>query len=624
MDKLSRRPQIDSAYVSLEVNLNANRDSILALTQKLIDECNGINYEAGVAKGFYIFGKSNIVGAFNYPKAFDYIYKAQRIFEKNNLLNESAKCNIQLGLIYYLQRNFEEAKNCFSSSLKVFESTGDTMRWRRASYLFSLCCSEKGEFANAKSALDVAYRFMQYGPDSSGLQEFFYGKGVYFARQNQNDSAIASFLRVSDIFNPKQNPTGTQLFYGEIAQAYYNKGDSKRAHDYAEKVVSIGYFHTGARGLVQSNYLLYKLDMAAGRYKDAAGHLSDYVTLKDSMLSERKSFELASIKSKYEIEKAEQENKLIMARQAAIQDAQLQQQRFLKNLFIVGCFFFVILIAFLIYTNNLKKHKNAELAESLEKLKNTQEQLIRHEKLASMGKLSAGIAHEIRNPINFITNFSELSEELLTELSETSDEAERKELIGNLHDSMAKIKLHGRRADGIVKNMLDHSRSYTPPKELCNLNTLCETNLSMAINAIRVQNPSFICKIERMYDSRIPDLNIVSADIGRVLLNIFNNAFHALEARENGGDSDFVPKVLISTTLSNGKIHLSIEDNGTGIPDKIKDQIFEPFFTTKPAGKGTGLGLSISNEIILAHHGELKVETKQNEFTRFMISLPAA
>ncbi|MBK6986774.1 MAG: GHKL domain-containing protein [Bacteroidetes bacterium] len=310
-----------------------------------------------------------------------------------------------------------------------------------------------------------------------------------------------------------------------------------------------------------------------------------------------------------------------MAKQTAIQESQVQKQRFLKNLFIVGCFFFIVTIVFLVYTNNLKKRKNAELADSLEKLKSTQEQLIRHEKLASMGKLSAGIAHEIRNPINFITNFSELSEELLTELSEAESKEEREELISGLKDSMGKIKFHGMRADGIIKSMLDHSRSKSPEKELCNINSLVERNLSMAFNAIRVQNPSFQCKVQNNLAQDLADVKIVAADIGRVLLNIFTNAFQAMDEKKISAGPDYSPLLSISTFSKNGKIVLFIRDNGVGIPEQEKDMIFEPFFTTKPSGQGTGLGLSISNEIIKSHNGEMVVESIQNEFTQFTITL---
>lgn len=620
-DSSLRRSELDSVFIVLENNISGNTDSIIIQTKNLLEECKKTGYESGIGKAYYILGKSNIVGAFNYPAAFDYIYRAKKIFEKNGLDQESAKCNIQLGLINYLQRSFVEAETYFVAAMKTFYEKGDTVRWRRTAYLTSLCSSESENFKRADSLLAIARRYMFVGKDSSGIREYFYGTGIYFARQNKNDSAIYYFLKAADRFDQKNEPIATQLFFGEIAQAYYLKGNETSAREYADKVIDIGYIHNSVRGIVQAHHLLYKIEFKSKNYKKASEHLSKFVDLKDSMFNERKSFELASVKSKYAIEKAEQENQLLMAKQTAIQESQVQRQRFLKNLVIVGCSFLIILVLFLINTNNLKKKKNAELAASLSKLKETQAQLIRQEKLASMGKLSAGIAHEIRNPINFITNFSELSEELLTELSVTDSDQERDDLIKGLQDSMEKIKIHGKRADSIVKSMLDHSRSAIPERELCDFNLLCEEHLSMAFNAIRVGNPAFQCQVQTNLSPQVPKMRLASADIGRVLLNVFNNAFYAMEEKKNGG-SDFSPKLNITTNLINNRVVLIIQDNGNGIPDKVRDQIFEPFFTTKPAGQGTGLGLSISNEIIKSHQGELSVESRQGEYSRFIISLP--
>ncbi len=621
INRLSRKVILDSIFVNLEEGISLNIDSISQLTKKYVRECESINYEAGIAKGYYVLGKANIVGSFNYPVAFDFIYRAQRIFERNALMNESARCNIQLGLINYSQRNFLEAETYFVSAMKSFEATGDTVRWRRTAYLSSLCESETGNFKSADNYLAIAKKFMEVGVGTSGSREYNYGRGVYFARQNINDSAIYYFLNAFDRFNQNEDPVGTQLFYGEIAQAYYNMGELEKAHLYAEKVVKVGYIRNSIRGVVQSHYLLYNYFLQKKNYKESLEHLKQYVDLKDSMVNERKSFELASIKSKYEIASAEQENVLKMAKQTAVQESQVQKLKFLRNLAYVASFFFVIMIVFLVYTNNLKKQKNAELAGSLEKLKTTQEQLIRQEKLASMGKLSAGIAHEIRNPINFITNFAELSDELLSELTVAQTFDERTALITGIKDSMEKIKHHGQRADRIIKSMLDHSRSKTPDKELCNVNSLIERHLSMAFNAIRVQHSSFQCKVQSNYDPELPEINIVAADIGRVLLNIFNNAFHAMDERQKSDELGYSPLLIISTLKIDSKVKLIIQDNGFGIPDKIKEQIFEPFFTTKPAGQGTGLGLSISNEIIKSHNGELVVESSPNEYTRFIITL---
>lgn len=616
--------RIDSCFSILEENLFINIDSIVKVIKKQIANSEAMGYQAGIAKGYYLIGKSNIVGAFNYPLAFEYLFKAQRIYEKNNLMNESAKCNMQLGLINFLQRNFGGAETYFDIAGKVFAQTGDSNRWRRTSYLYSLCASERGEFQNADKALEIARKLISSAKDSTANREYNYGRGVYFARQNKNDLAISYFTVAATKYSQKGDIIGAQLFDAEIAAALYKKGDYKSARKYAMEVLKLNYLNNIMRGigLISAQHILYKLDLHDKNYKAAASHLDEYILLKDSLMNANQTFELASIKSQYEITKAEQENKLIMAKQKALQLSATQKQRFLKNLFIVGCFSLAIMILILIFANNLKKRKNKELAKSLEKLKTTQDQLIRQEKLASMGKLSAGIAHEIRNPLNFITNFSELSLELIGELRDSKDDKEKVSLILDIQESTVKILEHGRRADKIVKNMLDHSRSAKLEKEFTNINSLCENNLSMAITGMRTQSEDFSCKVKRLFENDLPAIKIIEADMGRVLLNIYNNAFHAMDEKKKKLGADYSPLLTLTTIKFENSILIKIHDNGGGIPDNIKDRIFEPFFTTKSTGNGTGLGLSICNEIVKVHHGDLMVASVEGENTEFVIALP--
>lgn len=624
IDKVVKaKREIDSTYIKVEERLNEIVDSAINIVPALIEKSKANNYEVGVGKGMYLMGKSELLSHYNYAPAADYFYRAQQIFEKNNQIVESAKCFMQLGLINYIQRNFNYSEECYSSAVNIFRLAGDTTRWRRCLYLRALDESEIGKFSEAGEDLNVVKNINLINAPDLAWSEYYFGRGILFSRQNKNDSAISNLLIAVQSMTPETNPEGSQLINGEIAQAYYNKGDVKNARRFAEKVLNdIKRLKTKhAIGFLQSHYILYKLDAAARHYEKATNHLSEYIIIKDSMSNERKTFELTNLKSKLDLAHAAKENKAEMAKQALFQQSLVQKQRSLKNLFIVGWFFLASMIAFLVYTNNLKKRKNKELADSLIKLRATQEQLIRQEKLASMGKLSAGIAHEIRNPINFITNFSELSEELLEELSATKDEKEKSEIMNSLSESMQKIKTYGKKAEAIVKNMLDHSRSLSPAKEATNIKQLCESHLLMALNAMRLQEPNFQCIIKKEYDEAVPEVKMVSADIGRVLLNIFNNSFHALYEKEQSLSS-FVPTLTIVTRIENGFVKLIIHDNGTGIPDKIKNQIFEPFFTTKPTGQGTGLGLSISNEIVKMHNGELIVDSILGESTTFIISLP--
>lgn len=620
--KTETKQSIDSAYIIIEKSLSENPEKSQEEINKYLRASEKINYQNGVAKAYYMTGKLTLLSNFNYPKAFDYLYTAQRIFERTKDTSQIAKCNMQIGLIHYLQRNFEEAAVNFSTAENLFKSINDSNRWRRNAYLHSLCASEEKKFSVSENALNIAKQLIKGPSDSVANQEYLFAQGIYFSRRNENDSAIKYFTKILTDYTQKNETP--QLYHAELAKSYFGKGDFINARKYAEKVLlpQSNKQNVQELAVILAHDILYKLDMQAGNYKTAANHLQTYITLKDSMMNERKAFELASIKSKYEISKADQENQLELKEQTVANQAQVEKQRFLKNFFILGFIFFGLLIFFLIKSNNFRRKKNAELAESLDKLKTTQEQLIRQEKLASMGKISAGIAHEIRNPLNFINNFSDISVELLQEMKEAPTEIERDELLNSVTNALKKIKEHGLRADEIVKNMLDHSRSSTLEKELCNINKLCEKNITTMLQAMLVQSPSFKCEIRNGFDEKIEMIKVVKGDIERVLINIFNNAFFAMEEKAMKANSNYKAVLTTSTFRDTNHILIRIKDNGAGIPPSILDQIFEPFFTTKPAGQGTGLGLSICNEIIKLHGGELTVNSVENEYCEFKIKLP--
>ena len=279
-----------------------------------------------------------------------------------------------------------------------------------------------------------------------------------------------------------------------------------------------------------------------------------------------------------------------------------------------------------------------ELEHALLDLKATQTQLIQREKMASLGELTAGIAHEIQNPLNFVNNFSEVSDELIDEMKtelQTGNWQLATEIANDVKQNLEKILHHGKRADAIVKGMLQHSRTSTGQKELTDINALADEYLQLSYHGLRAKDKSFNAILQTNFDTNIEKINIVPQDIGRVLLNLFNNAFYAVSERRKVEDAIYEPTVSVYTKRSlsvgepvstsregRGEVEIHVCDNGKGIPQKIVDKIFQPFFTTKPAGEGTGLGLSLSYDIIKAHGGEIKVETKEGEGTEFVITLP--
>ena len=274
---------------------------------------------------------------------------------------------------------------------------------------------------------------------------------------------------------------------------------------------------------------------------------------------------------------------------------------------------------------NLEDAKN-KIEITLSELKSAQAQLVHAEKMASLGELTAGIAHEIKNPLNFVNNFSEISGELLDEMKtelENKNKEEVLELIENLKQNLEKINQHGKRADAIVKGMLLHSRGTSGEKTLTDINDLLDQYVNLAYHGMRAQNKEFNITIEKDYDETLEKINVIPQDISRVFLNIINNACYAAYDRKKKSRNDFNPILKVSTRNIKDKVEIKIGDNGNGIPADILDKIFQPFFTTKPTGEGTGLGLSLSYDIVTKlHGGELKVETKTGKGSEFIILLP--
>lgn len=268
---------------------------------------------------------------------------------------------------------------------------------------------------------------------------------------------------------------------------------------------------------------------------------------------------------------------------------------------------------------------NSALQKSLEELKAAQAQLIQSEKMASLGELTAGIAHEIQNPLNFVNNFSDVSTELVDEMNEEIDEGnleDAKQIAQDLKQNLEKINHHGKRAGDIVKGMLQHSRSSSGIKELTDVNALADEYLRLAYHGLRAKDKTFNAAMKTDYDESIGLIKIIPQDIGRVVLNLITNAFYAVTERKKLAVEGYEPIVTVTTKKFSDRVEVHVKDNGTGIPQKVLEKIFQPFFTTKPTGQGTGLGLSLSYDIVKAHGGELKVETKEGEGAEFIISLP--
>jgi signal transduction histidine kinase len=322
-------------------------------------------------------------------------------------------------------------------------------------------------------------------------------------------------------------------------------------------------------------------------------------------------------------------------RQQEIIEVEKAYQNKIKMYALLGGLIVLLLVAVMFYRNSVNQKKSRillqqqknELEQSLRQLRTTQTQLVQAEKMASLGELTAGIAHEIQNPLNFVNNFSEVSTELVKEMVQEVDKGntdEVKAIANDVVQNLEKINHHGQRASDIVKGMLQHSRSSSGVKELTDINALCDEYLRLSYHGLRAKDKSFNAEFETKFDAALTPINVVPQDIGRVILNLINNAFYAVKERQKKEqDSGYKPLVTLTTSQQGGQVVIQVTDNGTGMSEEVKEKIFQPFFTTKPTGEGTGLGLSLSYDIVTkGHGGTMEVETKETVGTSLIVRLP--
>ena len=364
--------------------------------------------------------------------------------------------------------------------------------------------------------------------------------------------------------------------------------------------------------------LIAKLYAQLGKYEQSTSAYALFVAKKDSLLADQDKYRAFNFEAEQQMNEKE--------RSIAYLESQNKIASLSRN-FLIGTAALLLLLAGGIYQRfRFKKKANLALEKTLIQLKSTQAQLIQSEKLASLGELTAGIAHEIQNPLNFVNNFSEVNTELIDELreerkKEVRDFKNEDDLLNDIKENEQKINHHGKRAGDIVKGMLQHSSSASGKKEPTDINKLADEYLRLSYHGLRAKDKDFNATMKIDFDETIGNINIIPQDMGRVILNLITNAFYVVHEKSKQGIADYEPTVSVSTKKVNDKVEFKVTDNGNGIPEKILDKIFQPFFTTKPTGQGIGLGLSLSYDIVKAHGGELKVETKEGEGSTFIIQL---
>lgn len=541
-----------------------------------------------------------------------------------NILSRSEKrkddyskmlANRVISLAYYAAGDSEKTIYYDKQTLELAKVAGDK---EELSLAYNNLAADFSDYGHADSGFVYAQMGVKYAKEvnhNALLSTTMGTLGENYLKQKKYDSAFV-LLNVTLTLAKSFDALNYIWTLSDLARLFIetNKWDSAKL--YAEAAVKTAKEKGFRPQLLRAYNCLYEIYESVGPADSSLKFLRLIVQTKDSLFSSAKTKQLQAIKLNEQIkqQKAEQES--------------IALQNKIKLYALLGVILVFLSIGILLFRNNKQKHKaNKLLEKTLTDLKSTQAQLIQSEKMASLGDLTAGIAHEIQNPLNFVNNFSEINSELLLEMKGELGKGNMDEvraIADDVIENEKKIGHHGRRADGIVKGMLQHSRSSSGQKEPTDINALCDEYLRLAYHGLRAKDKSFNSTLKTEYDESVGTVNIVPQDIGRVVLNLLTNAFYAVTERKakSTGES-YEPAVTLTIRRGADKVEISVMDNGAGIPSAIREKIFQPFFTTKPTGQGTGLGLSMSYDIITkGHGGELTVTSVENEGTKFTIRLP--
>ncbi len=623
-------------------------DSSVYFAEERVTLARKLNFklEEVDASVFVAYGSVNVG---NYPQALEYLLKALKIAENpesektawhlsKNLTPRKARLvglaavHLQLGNVYRSTGNIEQELHHLKQCEKISTEIEDMSLLSFAHMQLGLTYLSQGKL---DSALFFELRALEHR--ANDYTNKYRGKilntigFIYFNKGNYRLSRqyLSEAIRESQGQNNFQSLAEAYLYFSSLLS---KTGDSDSSLWYARKGLHI----------FQSTGSLYGL-------KDAYTTLSEVFKVRNDMDSAfiYQGLAMVAKDSMTNAEKVKQFQKIGFNEQLRLRELEeekIKTQNKIRTYSLLAGIAVFMLFTFLLFRNNRHRKKANELLnkqkreieqqkknveQTLVELKSAQSQLIQSEKMASLGELTAGIAHEIQNPLNFVNNFSDVNKELLVEMKDEMDKgniSDAKEIANDVIANEEKINHHGKRADAIVKGMLQHSRSSNGVKEPTNINALADEYLRLAYHGLRAKEKSFNATMKTDFDETIGIIHIIPQDIGRVILNLITNAFYTVaekkkQALANPSGESYEPTVTVSTKKINDKVEIKVTDNGNGIPPQVLDKIFQPFFTTKPTGQGTGLGLSLSYDIVKAHGGKLSAQTREGEGSEFIIVL---
>ncbi|WP_324673827.1 ATP-binding protein [Hymenobacter sp. GOD-10R] len=618
----------------------------------------------------------------DYEQARRHVREAQQVFAHiRNWRGQGESC-LELMLIEMMQGNNASAIVAAQQGIPLAEQANDAQTKRRLQATLGSIYLNLEDYKAALPILQAALKNGEQAGDKQVMMVMQNALGTLYTKQKNWAPALHYFERAQQLAIGEHDDVNRTIDEINMADVYRLQGNYQQARfhglrayaravagkdnyslPFAELLLAQVYqavhqpdsaIALASKSLERARQTRSKENMRdvslvlAQAYAErrefapAYRYQGQYLAYNDTLAGEQTQRQTTALRYGYELDKKQAQIALLTkTRQLQDQQSVRQRQQLYGLLAGLGS---VVLVAGLLWRNVLLKQranrrlneKNEQIAgqrdaldRTLVELKGAQAQLIQKEKMASLGELTAGIAHEIQNPLNFVNNFAEVSAELLAELEEAQQQPERdieleQDLYTDIRENLHKINHHGRRADAIVRGMLAHSNHGSGAKQPTKLNVLTDEYLRLAYQGVRSKDKSFVCDLQTDFAEKLDKVSVVPQDIGRVLVNLFSNAFYATQQRSQQEGTTYKPQVSVQTRQDADHIEIRVRDNGTGIPEPVRQKIFQPFFTTKPTGQGTGLGLSLSYDIVTqGHGGQLLVESELGRYTEFVVQLPA-
>jgi len=621
-----------------ELSFNEIRDlkKALVYARELIDLAEEKGNKNYIQEGYFISGSKEMLLT-NIKEALSAFIKSAELAKELNSVTREGECYIAIADIYSSAGNHNTSTLYYAKAIQLLRKSKEDFI-----SLASALLNAGDEYRKVKK-YDTALLYAQNAKLIFDSLQYQTGSGyslgnigMVYASTGKNSLAEKYLKEAISILEANEDYNASCDYLLSMADVYLNKGEETAALNYALKSLQLAKQYKLNQQVINANLKVSDIYSQIGYATEALKFYKAHIAGRDSVSNLHTVQEMADLRTDYEVSQKQIEVDLLN-----------QQKRNQRSIMIslVLILIMAVIIASILFKYNRQKKKAYEILTlqkqateeqkiktetALSELQALQKQLIHSAKMASLGEIMAGIAHEIQNPINFVNNFSELNIEILQEMREVfenkfdgSDKAASDDILNSIAENLKKINEHGKRADAIVKGMLQHSRASAGEKKLTNINALVDDSLRLSYHGLRAKNKGFSINLKTDFDKNAGEVAIVPQDISRVLLNICNNAFYAVHQKKQTADYEYEPTVLVTTKRSGDKMKILVRDNGNGIPKKILDKIFQPFFTTKPPGQGIGLGLSLSYDIIKFHDGELKVETEEGVFSEFTIELPA-